>query len=264
MRHVVDFQLSGKTLWGTVDDGKSETGLLIVSGGNEIRIGAHRGMALLAQVIAAKGHPVFRFDRRGIGDSEGENGGFAGSAADLSAALAAFKNASPGLTRIVAFGNCDAATALLLHGTEVDALVLANPWIVEAVDALPPPAAIKSRYMRRLRDPKAWVALLTGTLNLRAATRGLRRIAMPKVKGETLSSSVAVLLAKSKLPTTIIVAENDNTGIAFTDAWQSSAFKPARSRTDIEFVSIPSSSHSFANNCDFDLLVRQLIKALGQ
>ena len=264
MRRVVEFQLDDTTLFGTVDDGDSASGLLIVSGGNEIRIGAHRGMAVLAQEVAANGHPVFRFDRRGIGDSEGENVGFAGSADDIEAALAAFKTASPALTRVVAFGNCDAATALVLYGTTVDGLVLANPWIVEQFDDLPAPAAIKKRYVRRLRDPKSWVALVTGKLNLRATIRGLRRLVAGTVKNEGLRASVAARLASSTVPVTIIVADGDNTGIVFADAWQSSEFEAARSRRDVDFVTLTSSSHSFANEADFAFLLGRLIKVLRQ
>ncbi len=264
MRRIVEFELGSVTLFGTLDEGELASGLLIVSGGNEVRIGAHRGMASLAQAIAAQGHPVFRFDRRGIGDSEGENTGFAGSADDIASAAVAFRTVSPGLRRVVAFGNCDAGTALVLHGTDVDALVLANPWIVERVDALPAPAAIKKRYIQRIRDPKAWLALITGKLDLSAAIRGLLRIAAPKAEAQSLTASFAVRLAKSKLPTTVIVADGDNTGIAFADAWQSPAFQIARSRDDIELVSIPSSSHSFANDGDFDALVEVLVTALSQ
>lgn len=264
MRRVVTFNPGPDRLFGTVDHGESRSGLLIVSGGNEIRIGAHRGMARLAQTIAARGYPVFRFDRRGVGDSEGENAGFGGSAEDIKAAVAAFRNASPELTQIVAFGNCDAATALVLHGIEFDALVLANPWIVDSVDALPPPAAIKARYARRLRDPDAWRALVTGKLNILGAIKGLRRLADAKSKDDNLTRIVAARLATSQVPTTIIVADGDNTGIVFADAWASPAFKIARGRNNIELVSIPSSSHSFANDGDFDALVEVLVTALSQ
>ena len=55
MREILTFACEGAILSGTVDTADKATGLLIVSGGNEIRIGAHRGMAGLAQIIAAKG-----------------------------------------------------------------------------------------------------------------------------------------------------------------------------------------------------------------
>src|SRR5690606_29966334 len=132
MRRHLSFDCEGAALAATLDEAPGTTGLLIVSGGNEIRSGAHRGMAMLAQRIAAAGHPVFRFDRRGVGDSEGENRGFEASGPDIAAAIAAFRGATPHVTRIAAFGNCDAASALLLHRPAgIDALLLANPWTYE-------------------------------------------------------------------------------------------------------------------------------------
>ena len=48
MRRVIAFACEGETLVGSLDQASGSTGLLIVSGGNEIRAGAHRGMATLA------------------------------------------------------------------------------------------------------------------------------------------------------------------------------------------------------------------------
>ena len=53
MRRILSFDCAGVALAATLDEGARKTGLLIVSGGNEIRIGAHRGMTTLAGEIAA-------------------------------------------------------------------------------------------------------------------------------------------------------------------------------------------------------------------
>ena len=144
MRGIVSFPCEGETLLGTLDAADGSTGVLIVSGGNEVRAGAHRAMAMLAEQLALRDVPVFRFDRRGVGDSGGENGGWESSAPDITAAAAAFRAEQPQLRRVVGFGNCDAATALALFGRAagVEALVLANPWAGDD-DPLPPPAAIR-------------------------------------------------------------------------------------------------------------------------
>jgi exosortase A-associated hydrolase 1 len=249
-------------LIGSLDEGDTATGLLIVSGGNEIRMGAHRGMALLAKDLAAEGFPVFRFDRRGIGDSEGENRGFQSSKADLDAALATFCAECPRLSRVIAFGNCDAATALILHRTDVDALVLANPWVIEPVDELPPPAAIKDRYAKRLRDPKAWIALFSGKLNIGAAVRGLRRIAVTPKSVGNLAEQVATALATDTRPAKIIVATGDNTAIAFLDAWQAALFTEVRGRANLEIMKLASTSHSFASDDDYAALKSALLATL--
>ncbi len=262
MRRIIEFSCEDSVLAGTLDEGQATTGLLIVSGGNEIRIGAHRGMSQLARDIAGKGVPVLRFDRRGIGDSEGENGGFETSKADLEAAVLAFQTTCPNVRKIVAFGNCDAATALILHDARVDKFVLANPWVIEATDNLPPPAAIKDRYRRRLRDPKAWLLLLTGKINLRAAAKGLSRIAAPQSYAG-LSASVAIALATDDRPTWMLLAKGDNTAIAFLEAWNGAAFAKARARDNIQTVMFDSSSHSFANDSDYETLKATLLAVLS-
>ncbi len=166
MRKLIAFPCAGETLVGTLDDAAGTTGLLIVSGGNEIRIGAHRGMALLAERVARADYPVLRFDRRGIGDSTGENRGFESSDEDIAAAAAAFRET--GVERIVAYGNCDAATALAFFHAQagIDALILANPWAVEPSDEMPPAAAIRSHYAAKLRDPREWLRAARGGVDI--------------------------------------------------------------------------------------------------
>jgi exosortase A-associated hydrolase 1 len=264
MRNTLSFDCEGHTLAATVDRASSKTGLLIVSGGNEIRIGAHRGMAKLAGDVAAAGYPVFRFDRRGIGDSEGENGGFTTSGPDIAAAIAAFRKACPELTKIVAFGNCDAASALLLHRPAgIAAHVLTNLWVVERTDELPPPAAIRARYAERLKDPKAWIGLFTGAINLRKLMGGLMRIAKPQAPA-SLAQDVAAGLVEVQGPVTILLAEQDGTAIAFADAWNGPAFTAARARKDISIKKIASASHSFASASDYAALRDTVLETLKQ
>lgn len=259
MRQLIDFDCEGATLAATLDAAAGRSGLLIVSGGNEIRAGAHRGMARLAADIATAGHPVLRFDRRGIGDSHGENQGFEASGPDIAAAIAAFRAACPTLERIIAYGNCDAATALLLHKPRVEALVLSNPWLIEPHDDLPPPAAIRARYWQRLRDPAAWRRLLSGAVNLRKLASGLLRIAVP-ARPSTLVTRVADALAKVEAPVSILIASGDATAIAFADAWRQSGFAAARER--ISLTLIDSDSHSFARDDDYAALMAMLKRAL--
>ncbi len=264
MRRILSFGCEGSTLAATLDDGDATTGLLIVSGGNEIRIGAHRGMATLSQAINQLGIPVFRFDRRGIGDSEGVNGGFLSSKADLDAAITTFKLHCPTLNRIVAFGNCDAASALIIHAVpRIDALVLANIWIVEPTDDLPPIAAIRARYVERLRDPKAWLSLFTGAVNLRKLAGGLFKIARSEPsRADSLGRQVADGLAEFPGPITILLAARDGTALAFADAWEKPDYSAVRARDDLKLLKIDSASHSFAGSADTAILRDTIIAAL--
>lgn len=261
MRKLIAFPCAGETLVGTLDDAAGTTGLLIVSGGNEIRIGAHRGMALLAERVARADYPVLRFDRRGIGDSTGENRGFESSAEDIAAAAAAFRET--GVERIVAYGNCDAATALAFFHAQagIDALILANPWAVEPSDEMPPAAAIRSHYAAKLRDPREWLRAARGGVDIAKLARGLAKISKrPPRPAASLASRLAAALPEAQVPVTILLAKGDNTAIAFADAFKDPAFDAARGKVSIE--QLDSASHSFASAADKHWLLEKVLKAL--
>ena len=250
---MIAFDCVGETLLGTLDRAEGDTGLLIVSGGNEVRMGAHRGMAWLAQRLAERGVSVFRFDRRGIGDSTGENQGYASAGPDIAAAAAAFRSALP-MRRVVAFGNCDAATTLVLSGEGFDALILANPWVVEPSDGLPPAAAIEARYKERLGDPREWLRLLRGGVDLRKTFSGLRSIAQSRIKRPgTLADRVFAALPRSA---TVILAERDATAQAFAAEAQRRHWRGAIRRID-------TASHSFARAGDDEVLLEAILTALA-
>lgn len=260
-RRAISFDCEGDELFGTLDlveYGERGSGLLVVMGGSEVRAGAHRGMAELAARLAAAGYPVFRFDRRGVGDSEGADGGFRSSGPDIAAALAAFRRVAPQLRHVVGFGNCDAATALVLHRADVDALVLANPWVVEPHGDLPPPAAIRSRYAKRLRDPQAWLSLVRGGIDLRALGRGLASLrAKPGPASQSLSADFMTALEEHCVPTTLLLASGDATAIAFDAEWQ------GRALPGVEAVRVQSSSHSFADDTASQALLDTLVARLA-
>lgn len=214
------FGCGDATLAGTLDTAPGTSGLLIVTGGNEVRSGAFSGQAHLAARIARKGFPVFRFDRRGVGDSGGQNKGFRKSARDIEAALAAFRAIAPAIDRVVGFGNCDAASALMLAGgAECDALVLANPWTIEGDADVPPPAAVRARYGAKLKDPKEILRLLSGGVNLGKLAKGMVQAARPQTKPTTLASEMASGLAPFQGDVRIVLAASDRTAQAFDAIW---------------------------------------------
>lgn len=223
-RHLA-FACGGETLAATLDQASGNSGLLIVTGGNETRAGAFSGQAQLAARVAALGHPVMRFDRRGVGDSTGDNRGFRHSREDILAALDAFRAQCPHVSRIVAFGNCDAASALMLmRGDGCDALVLSNPWTfedeVDDAPALPPPEAIRARYWAKLRNPSEWLRLLRGEVNLSRLRQGLGAAAARSAGPTSLAQGMAEGLDGATKPYVILIAGNDRTGQAFEVFWR--------------------------------------------
>ena len=253
MRRHLTFACEGDTLAGSLDEAAGETGLLIVSGGNELRCGAHRGMAMLAARLAGRGFPVFRFDRRGIGDSTGENRGFEHGGPDILAAADVFARETR-LTRVVAFGNCDAATALWLIQPDAlfHALVLANPWTSDPADptTLPPPAAIRAHYRRKIGNPRELLRLLTGKVDLRKLTAGLVRARQRT--GSALAGRMAATLPRLGCELTILVAARDHTAVAFRAALPG-----------VPVVERDTASHSFAGEGDADWLLEQIARELG-
>ena len=251
MRRHLAFRCEGETLVGTLDEGSGDTGLLIVTGGNELRCGAFGGQAALAARLAAAGFPVMRYDRRGVGDSTGSNGGYRNSAPDIAAAMAVLKRETPA-RRIVAFGNCDAASALMLAGGGgADALVLANPWtFTDGTSAEPSPSEARSRYARRLSDPRQVVRLLRGEVNLAKLARGIKQAVRPALPS-TLLDELRAGIAGFAGPVTHLTAGRDRTGQAFARVWKG----PVETAADAD--------HAFSGASQ-DWLYERLRRALEQ
>lgn len=168
------FDGAGETLVGVLAaaaDGVAPSGwgVLIVVGGPQYRVGAHRQFVQLARALAAAGHASLRFDYRGMGDSSGELRGFEHVSADIGAAVAALRAQAPEVRRVAVFGLCDAASAALLHLHDVpdagiDALCLLNPWVRS--EATLARTHLKHYYLQRLKDPAFWRKLARGGVGL--------------------------------------------------------------------------------------------------
>jgi len=267
-RHFT-FACEGVELAGSLDPADATTGLLLVSGGNELRSGPWGIQAQLAAKIATAGFPVLRFDRRGVGDSEGENLGFTTSAPDIAAAIHAFRAHLPRLKKIVAFGNCDAASALMLAvGAGCDALVLANPWTFdpepepqaetpppepETTPTPMPPSALRSYYLRRLFNPAALKRLFTGKVKVADMAVSLAQAAAPDDPPGALARDMAGGLAMFHGPVTILLAENDRTAQAFKAVWD---------KADPRLRTCPGAGHSFVEPQARIWLQGQILAAL--
>lgn len=253
-RLQLTFECQQYTLAGTLDTAPGKTGLLIVSGGNEIRSGAFSGQSQLAARIARAGFPVFRFDRRGIGDSDGENRGFRRSNKDISAALDAFRAMNPQMDRVVGFGNCDGASALMLAGgAECDGLVLSNPWTIEDGDDTPPPSAVRSRYLEKLKNPKEIWRLLSGGVNFKKLLGGLKQAASTTPSSSALAQDLSIGIARYDKPIRFLLASRDRTAQAFESNWDASDNRISRCE---------GASHAYVEPHANDWLEAEILKAL--
>ena len=257
MRHLLTFACEGATLGASLDEADGSVGVLLVTGGSQTRVGSHRMYERLAAGLSELGYPAFRFDRRGVGDSEGADAGFRASEPDLLAAVAAFRWQCPHVSRVVGIGLCDGATALALFGrrADLDGLVLINPWLVEAEAGQPPAAAVKRHYRQRLLTTDGWRRLLTGSVSYRKLLDGLIRIARPQPRG--LADAFATALADGP-PTSLILARSDATAIAAEAEWNSPRFATIRSAP----IYVETNSHTFAKAGDAEALLTACIESL--
>lgn len=154
-------------------------GVLVVIGGPQYRAGSHRQFVLLSRYLAGHGIAAMRFDVRGMGDSTGAQRSFERVDEDIASAVAALRRHCPVLERIVLWGLCDGASAILLHlaghaaDAAVDGVVLANPWVRSAETESK--TLLRHHYTQRLRDPAFLRRLVRGDVPVRAALVSLTR-----------------------------------------------------------------------------------------
>ena len=263
MREQVSWYIDEDQIFATLDipvDQNCRSALLIVSGGNEIRSGSHNSQSELAQYMCDQGHYVLRYDRRGIGDSEGNNTGFENSENDIVSAIQYLRTRVGTTAQINAFGNCDAASALLLNHNKLDinSLILANPWTYANNDnsqetsveddkaSAPSAAVIRSRYWARIKNPRSIIDLFSGKIDLKKLAKGLMS-ASKKEELSDLAQQLNLILSDIQIPANILIADKDSTAMAFMGAYNSKTFGKVRNNPNVEVLALNSASHSFAD-----------------
>lgn len=186
----VTFDCAGETLVGIVHvpAQPSTRGVLaMAAGGPQYRAGCCRQLLYLGRRLAAEGTPVMRFDYRGLGDGSGPFAGFTTTEADIRAAIETFRKTVPGLSEVVLWGGCDAASASMMHGWRlpgVTGLALGNPF--SHSEETGERAMVKHYYWQRLREPAFWKKLLSLRFNplpaLATVARVIGRKLLPAAK----------------------------------------------------------------------------------
>ncbi len=235
----------------------AETGVIIVVGGPQTRVGSHRQFVLLARTLAAAGFPVLRFDVRGMGDSMGEQRDFEAITPDIRAAIEALQTACPGVTRIVLWGLCDAAAAALLYmdttrDPRVTGLCLLNPWVRSAASLAR--TQVKHYYGQRLLQKEFWLKLLSGRLNIaRSVGELLRKISQASFKaggGQHLAFQDRMARGLQQFPgqVLLLLSDNDYTAkefIEYTTAAES--WRGLLGRPNLQRIDIKDADHTFSS-----------------
>jgi exosortase A-associated hydrolase 1/exosortase A-associated hydrolase 2 len=181
------FDCAGATLVGVLHRGAAaaEVGVVIVvAGGPQYRVGAHRQFVALARVLAAQGYPVLRFDLRGMGDSTGTFVGYQESGPDIRAAVDQLQTQVPTLHRVMLFGECEAASAILFYAwqdTRVHKIALVNPWI--RTEEGRAEVILKHYYRDRFLSRRFWADLASGKVKAGRALASFADLLKTYLKG---------------------------------------------------------------------------------
>ncbi len=246
----------------------SSTGVIVIVGGPQYRVGSHRQFVLLSRALAAKGHPVLRFDYRGMGDSSGERRDFLQVTPDIAAAIDAMQARLPTIKHVALWGLCDGASAALLYCHETDdprvgGLCLLNPWVRS--EASLARTQVKHYYVKRVMEKEFWAKLLRGGVaadalaglvrNIRVASDGAGRF------GRVASAPVRTALSQQPFQHRMAAAWDNFAGsiflllssedytakefleyIAINSAWKRALAHPRLIRHDAE-----GADHTFSN-----------------
>ncbi len=250
---------------------KSTSGLILVVGGPQTRVGSHRMFVYLARALAKRGVHVFRFDYTGAGDSEGLVTNFTDIQEDISAAIAHFTLLQPRINKITLWGLCDAASAILLYVQQsqdqrIQGLVLLNPWVRQA--STHAKTVLGSYYIKRLLSKSFWLKLFKGQVKLGNSMAEIQRFSqLSKQEGdldETFIYQMQQGLTHFSGQTMIVLSEHDLTAdefrvlVANDEAWQR-----LLQRHNISQVTVNNANHTFTNKNWQELVIMHTLSILN-
>ena len=266
------FNCADQRLLGIMHDvgSNAQTGMVIVIGGPQYRVGSHRQFVLMARAFATAGIAVMRFDYRGMGDAEGEQRNFEQVDNDIRAAVDCLVTDQPQLKTIVLLGLCDAASAILMYvpsDSRIAKLVLINPWVhTEAGEAK---AYLKSYYLQRFLQRSFWKKLLTGQFSfgksLREATESIKTASGKTAdsnnaaEGEGFIERMRTGLGVFKGPVLTVISGRDLTAAQFSERLSSDKkwIKTVK-RVDVTLINFPEADHTLSEQQQLDDVVEQI------
>lgn len=249
--HAIAFDSRGERLIGvaTLPRAPGPVAVVIVVGGSQYRVGAHRQYVTIARRLAQAGVAVLRFDYRGMGDSTGALAAFDDLTADTTAAIDVLQRLCPSVRRVGLWGLCDGASAALIHCADtrdarIGGVALVNPWVRS--ETMFARTHLKHYYPRRLLERAFWRRVLRGEFDLRASLASLRervrtaRRRKPDAAPADFRRRMAAGLRACTGPVLLVLSRNDLTAREFTeyaaaqDEWAALLARSNVSRLDVE------------------------------
>jgi uncharacterized protein len=245
-QRALRFTCGGSSLVGVVDvpERPLPRGVLLLADSEQYRVGAHRQFTLLSRALAQRGIPMMRFDRRGMGDSDGEPRAFDAIEDDIRAAMKEFFIQMPEMEESVILGLGDAAIAAALYApsdARVCALVLLNP--LPGAARGDPAAALRHHYLARLGEVSFWKKVARCQLDLGGGASAVRenlrhgartgRTALPRRVAGSLAGFDGRLL--------VVLGGEDLAAHQFARAL-------ARHQARLRYVEVARADHAFASS----------------
>ncbi|MGH8179158.1 MAG: hydrolase 1, exosortase A system-associated [Steroidobacter sp.] len=270
----VVFECAGEQLLAVMHHAGARVGVLVVVGGPQYRVGSHRQFVLMSRALAQAGYSVFRFDYRGMGDSDGAPRNFEAISEDIRVAIDAFVKQAPQLQGVVLWGLCDAASACLMYAstdTRVRAAIIANPWVHTEAGAAT--AYIKHYYGRRLLQRSFWAKVVKGDFKvgesiadfarkLARASTGARSAAQP---AQSFIERMRAGLQRFTGPVLVLMSENDLTAQEFRGlCCSNTAWAKLLARKDCEVAELDGADHTFSSREALDRVTRRCVEWLRE
>ena len=179
MEEPVQFICNHKRLYGIlhVPDVMVDpaTVVIIVTGGPQVRTGAHRLYVRLSRFLCEHNWPSLRFDYEGMGDSEGDFVGFQYAESSISAAMNFLQNRFNSKLNFIFWALCDGATAAALYGAthpeHIRGMILCNPLVITEEGLAR--STIRHYYSKRFFEKQFLRKLVRFELDLKSTVKSL-------------------------------------------------------------------------------------------
>jgi uncharacterized protein len=275
---IVTFVCDGSELFGIVGvpEVPATTGVVVIVGGPQYRVGSHRQFLLLSRALAVAGYASIRFDYRGMGDSTASQRTFEAVSRDIKAAIDALQIHHPSLKKLVLWGLCDGASAALLYCQEmrdprIKALCLLNPW-VRSESSLAK-VQVKHYYLQRLKQKEFWVKFFQGGVAGKAFTEFLQKLRLFKNHAQARFDSEALAPFQDRMALAwnefdghlmLILSGEDYTAKEFIEhAATNDGWKSYDKRPYLQVCHVPGVDHTFSNRASREIAASLTVQCLN-
>lgn len=283
MEEVVQFTCNHKRLYGILHFPdtmiKPETIVIMVTGGPQVRTGAHRLYVQLSRFLCANNWPTLRFDYEGMGDSEGNFVGFQNLEPSITAAMTFLQEKFRHPVQFIFWSLCDGATAVALYGArhpqQIRGMILCNPLVI--TDEGLARSTIRHYYCKRLFEKEFLYKIIRFDLDVKDTIRSLwqslknaqffinDKAACAESTSHQLPAMVMDSLHRFSRPIRIILSTDDIVASNFQDELKKDAqLDLDYQKQKITLRVIEGADHTFVAPWAKKQLFRHTLKALSE